>query len=70
MLTRLGQDRYEAAVTPSKFSDHTWSTDSPIRGEVVIDYLLTVGCHQQDILDAFAEADLDFVIKMNSGGFD
>jgi hypothetical protein len=31
---------------------------------------VTLGFHQQDIVDAFAEADPDFVNKMNRGDFD
>ena len=66
----LGQNSYRATVTPSPYSDVSWASDSGMTGKDLIERLIAFGLHQQDIVDAFAEADPDFVAKMNRGDFD
>ncbi len=62
---------YKAVVTPSPHMPGSrLMTIGPESGGRVITELLALGYHQQDIVDAFAEADPDFVTKMNAGQFD
>jgi hypothetical protein len=65
----LGDDRYEAVVTPSAHSTVSWSSDVPMSGRDLLRHLVGLGKHQQDIVDACAEADPEFVEKMNRGDF-
>ena len=53
---------FEAWVTPphSKFD---WATSEPLSATPLIQKLLALGCHQQDIGDAFYEIDPNWVEK-------
>jgi hypothetical protein len=67
-ITMIG-DRYRAVVTPSRHSSVDWRSDGATHGRDLIQTLLDLGFHQQDVVDAFAAADPDFVLKLNRGDF-
>lgn len=48
---------YTASVTPSKYREVNWTTPHPLREQDLIDALLELGYHLQDIADAIDEAD-------------
>jgi len=48
---------YLAIVTPPHGHGSNWKTASPTTSEQLIQELLSLGCHQTDIGDAFYEAD-------------
>jgi hypothetical protein len=60
---RLTDAGYEAEVTPSAYIPKTWKTDRPMRQQEVIDQLLELGFHLQDIVDAFQFADPDWMSR-------
>ena len=51
------QDGYIATVTPSKYKNVSWSSEQPTPSKELIDQLLELGYHLQDIVDAFTDAD-------------
>lgn len=53
----VGDGRYTASVTPSKFREGAWSTEDAVEPQTLIDRLIELGYHQQDIGDAFYDAD-------------
>lgn len=59
---------YTAEVTPTGRMPVTWIT-GPMSGRDLIEKLLDLGFHQQDVVDALAFADPDFVAKLNRGEF-
>lgn len=48
---------YLAIVTPSKYKDTTWSSDAPTPSQRLVEQLIELGYHIQDIADAFDKAD-------------
>jgi hypothetical protein len=48
---------YFAVVTPWPSFDVTWANDVAMRADDLISALQSLGLHQQDIGDAFQEAD-------------
>jgi hypothetical protein len=52
---------YTAEVTPSHGDDVAWTVTTPISQSALIDVLNELGFHQQDIGDAFYEADPDWL---------
>jgi hypothetical protein len=68
-VTWSGGDTYSATVTPSHYSTQSWTSDGPMLGAELITQLVALGCHQQDIVDAFVFADPDFVVMLNRGDF-
>jgi hypothetical protein len=63
-ITMIG-DQYLAVVAPSV----DWSSDGATHGRDLIQSLLDLGFHQQDVVDAFAAADPEFVLKLGRGDF-
>lgn len=60
---------YTATVTPSHGDDVRWEQVEPIGQGVLIDALTELGFHQQDIGDAFYEADPEWLDRpLNEGG--
>ena len=55
-IRRVG-DGYMATVTPSKYKDVSWSSVEASSSQVLLEQLLELGYHLQDIVDAFTEAD-------------
>jgi NAD(P)H-hydrate repair Nnr-like enzyme with NAD(P)H-hydrate epimerase domain len=62
-ITRAGHQTYTASVTASKHSDVAWEASQPMELQALIDALLGFGLHQQDIGDAFYEADPDWLSR-------
>jgi len=62
-------DRYEAVVTPSQHMPISWRSQEPMTASELLHKLLDLGHHQQDIVDAFAQADPTFLTKLNRGDF-
>jgi hypothetical protein len=60
-IVHVGAGKYTASVTPSKYRNLAWSTDAPVEPRTLIDRLLELGYHQQDIGDAFYEANPDWL---------
>ena len=58
-----------AEVTPTERMPVSWRSDGPMSGRDVIEKILELGFHQQDVVDALAFADPDFVAKLNRGNF-
>ena len=52
---------YMAKVTPSHGSGSIWETNEPMTSDEIISKLISLGCHQTDIGDAFYEADPDWL---------
>lgn len=63
MLLRIQRvdNGYLATVTPSHGDDVHWEVTSPVSEGVLIDTLVELGFHQQDIGDALYEADPDWL---------
>jgi hypothetical protein len=63
MLLRIQrvESGYTATVTPSHGDNVQWETTTPVSQGVLIDALTELGFHQQDIGDAFYEADPDWL---------
>jgi hypothetical protein len=60
---------YEAEVLPSAFNEVSWHSDGPMTGTDLLRQLLDLGFHQQDVVDAMADADPTFLEKLNRGDF-
>jgi Holliday junction resolvasome RuvABC DNA-binding subunit len=56
-IDRVSDDRYMARVTPSRYRDVHWSTEQPVSAQALVDTLVELGYHLQDIADALDEAD-------------
>lgn len=52
---------YTAQVTPSHGDSVEWAISTPVGQGTLIDALVELGFHQQDIGDAFYEADPDWL---------
>jgi hypothetical protein len=52
---------YFAVVTPWPSLDITWANDEPLKADQLIFALQSLGLHQQDIGDAFHEADPEWL---------
>ena len=63
-------EMYTAEVTPTPALSVAWVSPGPMNGADLIQKLLEIGYHQQDVVDAFAEADPNFISKLNRGDFD
>ena len=55
-ITLLDTGLYKAEATPPHV-DNAWSTAEPLTARVLVHELQIRGCHQQDIGDAMAEQD-------------
>lgn len=55
------QSGYTASVTPSHGDDVRWATTTPVDQGELIDALVELGFHQQDIGDALYEADPEWL---------
>lgn len=63
------ENGYTASVTPSHGDNLRWEQSEPIGQGALIDALVELGFHQQDIGDAFYEADPDWLNRpLNEGG--
>jgi len=51
---------YSATVTPSPNLPEAWSTEHPMIREVLIDRLVRLGYHLQDVADALSFADAEW----------
>ncbi|HEX6663063.1 MAG TPA: hypothetical protein VF025_05270 [Gaiellaceae bacterium] len=60
VISKVG-DAYTADVTPPHGGGNHWRTESPLPADVLIAELLSRGCHQTDIGDAFYAADPDWL---------
>ena len=60
-IKRTG-DRYEADATVARTGE-AWSTDQLLTVTELIDRLVELGFHQQDIGDAFYDADPDWLTR-------
>ena len=54
---------YLAKVTPSHGDDASWVADQPMNVSDLVAKLRALGFHQQDIGDAFYEADPDWLTR-------
>ncbi len=54
---------YVACVTPSHGDNVRWTTDRPMSQRKLIQRLQEIGFHQQDIGDAFYEADPEWQFR-------
>jgi hypothetical protein len=60
---------YTARVTPSHGDSIEWEQAEPVGQGVLIDALIELGFHQQDIGDAFYEADPEWLDRpLDEGG--
>ena len=50
-------DGYEAQASPPHCIGGPWRTAAPLPRDALVKELISRGCHQQDIGDAFHEAD-------------
>ena len=64
----MQNQEYEAEVLPSPSMNVSWRS-TPMPGRDLIAKLLALGFHQQDVVDAMAEADSEFLAKLNRGDF-
>lgn len=64
-IRRLHDGRYAAAVSPPHGA-RPWRTAAMTQDEL-IHALLQLRCHQQDIGDAFEEADPGWVMRQSEG---
>lgn len=62
-LTLLDTGLYEAEATPPHVKE-AWSTFKPMDARSLVNELQARGCHQQDIGDALAELDPDWLGKL------
>ena len=60
---RRVQDGYLAWVTPSHGDDTSWTSSQPMSQRDLITKLADIGFHQQDIGDAFSDADPEWVFR-------
>ncbi len=60
---RREKERYIAEVTPSPKLPVIWETENPMNAKELIDRLLELGYHLQDIVDAFTFADPDWMTR-------
>lgn len=51
-------DGYSASVTPSKYRPLSWKSPRPMTDTQLVEKLVEMGYHMQDIADALHEADL------------
>jgi hypothetical protein len=65
----MSGQQYVVEVTPTEHMPVRWRWEGPMPGSEVLDTLLELGYHQQDIVDAFVFADPDFLVKLNRGDF-
>jgi Holliday junction resolvasome RuvABC DNA-binding subunit len=56
-IERVNDTDYTATVTPSHYKDVDWETPRPMGMQAVIDALVELGYHLQDIADALDDAD-------------
>jgi Holliday junction resolvasome RuvABC DNA-binding subunit len=56
-IDRVTEGEYTAAVTPSRQRNVEWETGAPMATQALIDALVELGYHLQDIADALDEAD-------------
>ena len=59
-ITKVG-DRYSAEVTPPHGGGVPWQSATPMHANALVAELVSHGCHQTDIGDAFSEADPDWL---------
>lgn len=64
LTIRRVENGYAATVTPSHGDDVRWETSAPTSQGVLIDALTELGFHQQDIGDAFYEADAEWLQRL------
>jgi hypothetical protein len=62
-VTLLESGLYEAKASPPHVKD-AWSSPEPLQAKILVEQLLSRGCHQQDVGDAFAEQDPDWLTKL------
>ena len=67
LIRRVG-DLYEAEVIPPQGDVGPWRSPKAMTSDALIDALLSLGCHQTDIGDAFYEADPDWVSRDKTDG--
>ena len=60
-ITRVA-DGYLCVVTPWPRLDVSWCNDQPMTADELIQELVSRGLHQQDIGDAFQQADPDWLL--------
>lgn len=58
---RRAENGYVATVTPSHGDDVRWEVTTPVSQGALIDALVELGFHQQDIGDALYEADPEWL---------
>jgi hypothetical protein len=54
LIIQKVNDRYSAEVSCEYYKIH-WKSGEPLTAKDLVDKLLEIGCHQQDIADAFSE---------------
>jgi hypothetical protein len=52
---------YLAKVTPPHGNSSNWKADRPMSREQLIQQLISLGCHQTDIGDAFYDANSEWL---------
>lgn len=61
---KRGGGGYSAEVTPPHGRDSTWASSSPMKLDVLIERLRSLGCHQTDIADALNLADPNWLTRI------
>jgi hypothetical protein len=55
------EKRYLARVTPPHGNGSNWEAHAPMTRDQLVQQLLSLGCHQTDIGDAFYDADPEWL---------
>ena len=58
-------DRYSAEVTTPHGRGVPWRSAAPMERDALVAELVSLGCHQTDIGDAFYEADPDWLNRQH-----
>lgn len=63
IVIRRTDKGYEAHVSPPHCAGKPWQTIAPLDRDSLVRELLSRGCHQQDIGDAFDEVDPEWLSR-------
>jgi hypothetical protein len=67
LRVKIQDGGYVATVTPPHLTGtEQWESDAPMSGRDLVNALLELGCHQQDIGDAFSAVDPDWLHHLDS----
>ena len=63
ILVKRAGTLYTAETTPPHGGKVAWSSPEPMSRQALVQLLLSRGCHQTDIGDAFYEADPEWLLR-------